>query len=81
MILAETLVLLGIGAVLLRLRRGASLWVPAAGIALFALMAHPRFLVRPEILTFAFLALLLERLDAEGSALTPLRRPDRRECN
>ena len=70
LILAKTLVLLGIGAVLLRLRRGASLWVPAAGIALFALMAHQRFLVRPEILTFAFLALLLERLDAEGSALS-----------
>lgn len=70
LIVAKTLALLGVGAFCVRLRRGGALWTPAAGIAIFALMAHPRFLVRPEILTFVFLAFLLERLDAEGRELS-----------
>jgi Flp pilus assembly protein TadD len=70
LIVAKTLALLGVGAFCVRLRRGGNLWAAAAGIAIFALMAHPRFLVRPEILTFLFLAFFLERLDVEGGELS-----------
>jgi len=70
LIVAKTLVLAAVAALLIRLRRAAPLWIGAAGITLFSLMAHPRFLVRPEILTFLFLALFLDRLDREGSGLT-----------